>query len=533
MAPWIRIRIELYRQLEKHVQLLLGKESRDLQQYREQFDRDFAKAWRVSNRVQLLGEVEKSDVILLADFHALQQSQKAQLRILKGINSERPRVLAVEFFHATHQPQVDRFMAGEINEKEFLKSIAWSDTWGFPWEHYRPLIRFAQKNKIPVVGLNMKTQEKSEKNLKARDDFAAEQIIKLRKKYSGHQVFVIFGDLHLASGHLPKSLAKKRDRRDIFRTLTVFQNSEKIFFRLLEKEQEVSVDVVRLSRDQFCLISVPPWVKWQNFLMYLEGHLDRELHGEAIEYTDHVGRYLSLLAQDFGEKALIHDFSIYTPEDEKFWSLMQKKFNTKQLRNFEALIQESKSFYVPELKIGYLARPTVNHAAQLAMAILHAQMCKWKESPLAGSDEFLKMIWLEAVQYFGTKMINPKRKTDTLQDIRAALASRYPQDLGQEALQLALHQKMRELLALTGQNSKWNTFRPRKAGSYREAARLLGGLLGEKLYTGLRKHMLSLSTLLNLFRKPVDGPDLAKFYFEIIELVEGLPDPFLSKSDKM
>lgn len=538
MAPWIRIRKELFEQLQTHVQLLVGSEPADLRRYREDFESEFDQSWHASKREELVQELERSDVVLLADFHALAQSQRSQLRILKALEKPSEIVLGVEFFEARHQSLVDQLMSGDLSEKQFLLAIEWTRNWGFPWEHYRPLIRFAQKHKIPVYGLNKRFAEKTGTSLKQRDDFAAERILKIRKSHPGCPVFVVYGDLHLAKNHLPKSLSRLRTRKEIMRVLTVFQNSERIYFRLLEKEQEVSVDVVRLSRDQFCIVSVPPWVKWQNYLLFLEKHLDSELTGDDIEYTDHVNRYLKVIAADFGLKVNEGSFSVYTPDDENFWSQLQASFEGRQLKNFREMIQEAKSFYVPELQVAFLARPSVNHAAQIAMAVVHSQLSGWHRSTAPSDDDYLRMIWLEAVQYFGTKLINPKRKTDTLQDIRAALASRNPLDLGEETLKLALHQKMKEVLFLTGQSSRSGAgvprlTRPRRASSYREAARLLGGLLGEKLYTGFRKKVISSRSVLRLFQHPVDDPGFSAFYFELLEIVEGLPEPFLSKSDKM
>lgn len=532
-APWIRIRQELYQQLQKHVQLLLGAEPADLRRYREDFEREFQKAWRPSTRDVLFQEVATSDIVLLADFHALAQSQRSQLRILKGLPKGLGLSLAVEFFEARHQPLIDRFMAGETTEKDFLKQIEWSRRWGFPFEHYRPLIRYAQKHRIPVYGINRHFSEKSGRTLKLRDDFAAEKILEIRRADPARKVLVVYGDLHLASNHLPKSIEKRRARKEILRVLSVFQNNEKIYFRLLEKEQELSVDVVRLSRDQFCVISIAPWVKWQNYLLFLEKHLDKELAGESVEYTDHVSRFVKVIATDFNLKIEEGSFSVYTPDDDSFWGQLEGRYSGKELKTFRDLVLEAKSFYVPELQLGFLARPSVNHAAQLAMSIIHAQISGWRAFPQATPEDFLKMIWLEAVQYFGSKLINPKRKTDTIQDLRAALASRSPLDMGEEALKIALHQRMKEVLFLTGQNSKLTPARPRRTASYREAARLLGGMLGEKLYTGFRKKLMSTDAVLRLFRRSVDGPGFTEFYFELLEIVEGLPEAFLSKSEKM
>lgn len=501
-----------------------------MRRYRENFDLEMLRPWRASNREALFSEISKSHIVLLADFHALAQSQRAQLRILKGLDLPEKCVLMLECFSAEDQGWLDRYMSGDISERQLLQKVEWSKSWGFPWEHYRPLLRFAQKHKIPVYGLN-KSQGK--RGLSDRDRFAADEIMSAYRKHPDSKLVVVFGDLHLASSHLPRAILKQKTRKENLRILRVFQNSERIFLRLLEREQEMNIDVVRFSKDEFCLMSVAPWVKWQNYVLFLERHLDRELRGESPEYTDHIERYLKVIASDLGVVVPEGGFSIYTPDDASFWDLLQTRLEGTRLKNLKDLIRDSKSFFVPELAAGYLSRPSVNQAAQLATSIFHAHVSGWRENPRPRGEDFLRSIWMEAVQYFGSKLINPKRKTDTIQDIRVLLASRNPTDLGEEALKLALNQKMLEMLFLTGARAQSSSFRPRKSSSYPEAARLLGGLLGEKLFTGLRKRVIGPAAVLRLLKYPVDDPGFSKFYFELLEIVEGLPEPFLSKTDKM
>src|SRR5205814_1278322 len=144
---------------------------------------------------------------------------------------------------------------------EFLKAIEWKKNWGFPWDHYKPLFRWAQKHKVRVFGLNLKKEKGSLQGLRERDQFSAEQIAEIAKKHPDRKLFIIYGDLHLAKAHLPAKVEKKLKSKKF---LFVFQNSEKIYFQLLKKEIEHQVDVVRRGGNQFCLLSVPPWVKWQN-----------------------------------------------------------------------------------------------------------------------------------------------------------------------------------------------------------------------------------------------------------------------------
>lgn len=533
MAPWIRIRYDLFRQLQNQVQWLVGPEDRELRQYREEFESDFEGPWQPVSSKQLFKDIAQAEIIFLGDFHALQQSQKAHLRILRHSSMIRPRILAVEFFHSRHQNLVDLYMDGSLSEIEFLEKIKWEANWGFPWENYRPILRYAQKHNLRVFGINSSGDNSRKDLLKQRDKSAAEKILEIRRAHPEHQIFVVIGDLHIASMHLPKQIEKMKKRQEIISTLSIFQNPEKVYFKLLEKEEEVAVDIVQMGRGKYGLVSVPPWVKWQNYLMFLEQSLDRELHSGVFEYTDHVGRYLNLISSDFSVVVPRDHFAIYTADDNGFWDLLVDRMDPNSLKLYRRKIQMSQSFFVPEVSVGYLARPTVNHASQLAMSIFHAHLCHWQKTPKINQENFSRLIWLETIQYFGTKIINPKRKTETILDMRASLASRTSKEQEREALQLALHQRMKEVLFLSGEKSRAPAFRPRRSSSYSEAARFLGGILGERLFTGLRKRILSPAVILKLLRHPVDGPDFNSFYMEFLEIVEGLPEPFLSKADKM
>lgn len=533
MAPWIRIRLDLFKQLQSQAQWLLGPEDRELRKYREEFESDCDGSWSPISTQQFFSEISQSDILLLGDFHALQQSQKSHLRIMRGLAARRPKILAVEFFHSRHQNFLDQFQEGALSEADFLAKTKWESNWGFPWEHYRPILRYAQRHQIRVVGINQSGTDGNRPTLKDRDHFAAQKIYDLKKKNSDHQILVVIGDLHISSEHLPKRIRKLQERGQNLRISSIFQNPEKIYFKLLEKEQEVAVDVVRMGEGNYGLISVPPWVKWQNYLMFLEQNLDRELQSGVFEYTDHVSRYLNLISSDFGIPVPKDHFSIYTADDNSFWDLMAEKLDGSSLKYYRRKIQMSQSFYVPEVSAGYLARPTVNHASQLAMSIFHSYLSQWKDTPKSSAECFSKLIWLETIQYLGTKIINPKRKTETLGDLRASLAARTSKEQEREALQLALNQRMKEVLFLTGEKSRSIAFRPRRSSSFAEAARLLGGILGERLFTGLRKRILSPALLVKMLKHPVDGPDFHSFYMEFLEIVEGLPEPFLSKADKM
>jgi uncharacterized iron-regulated protein len=209
LKNWIRIRRDLYLQVEREVRHRLGEDTPELRRYRNYYDREFKKKWTPSTKEKLLGQIANSQIVLIGDFHALHQSQKAQLRILRSLPKKRKVVLAVEFFAASDQPFIDEYLSGEMTEKQFLERVGWQSNWGFPWAHYKQLMRWAQKNGVSVQGINKTLKrKKSAATLRSRDVFAGRRIADLVKKHPEHLVIVVYGDLHLASSHMPREIKK-------------------------------------------------------------------------------------------------------------------------------------------------------------------------------------------------------------------------------------------------------------------------------------------------------------------------------------
>ncbi|UYL08224.1 ChaN family lipoprotein [Bdellovibrio sp. SKB1291214] len=536
--------------MEKQVRHRLGEDTPELMRYHKTYQGEFARKWQAASQADLWTQIADSQVVLMGDFHALHQSQKAQLRVLRNIPKDRKTVLVVEFFDAADQSKLDKFMQGKMSEKDFLKSVKWETRWGFPWEHYRPILRYAQKHKIPVYGLNKAFAKRNATTLKSRDVFAGKKIAELTKTHPDSLVFVIYGDLHLAGAHIPAEIQKNLGKPFAKKVLSIFQNAEKIYFQLLNQGAENITDLIRINRNTFCLMSVPPWVKWQNYLMYLEQTYDEGLRFqmddedddwdedensdfEPIDFTDHVGRYVKIMAEELGLEVSLSALSVYTAHDDSFWSQVRENYDLKKQTFIQRLIEDEYSFYLPEISAAYLARGTVNHAATLAMQYVHAQVSGAKTLFAEMPQDFLRWIWMEAVAYFGSKMINPKRKTDTIADIKASLVHKDSSDIGKEALQLALSQKMHELMMITGVPKHKLQAKPRRKASYMVAATLLGGMMGERLFYGYQKKLLKTSMMASFIEKPLDNKNFEVAYYGILEVVESLPTPFHSKKEKL
>ena len=106
--------------------------------------------------VKLIHKVKKNDVVLLGEHHDNADHHRWQLQMITGLHVLKDDiVLGFEMFPRRSQPALDRWVAGELTEREFLDEAGWGEFWNFDPELYLPLFRYARLNKIPMYALNV------------------------------------------------------------------------------------------------------------------------------------------------------------------------------------------------------------------------------------------------------------------------------------------------------------------------------------------------------------------------------------------
>ena len=523
-----QIRRDFYFNIRRRVESILGQESKSLKNYRESYERELSKSnWQNVDKKHFFSRMQQAEVVLVGDFHAQKQSTRGFLRIIRKIKTD--FVLALECLRVCDQVHLDAYIQGELSEKEFLSKVAWKKNWGFPWENYKALLKWAQLNKIKVYGINT---DKPNETLLLRDQFSAQKIKEIIAKNKGKKVFVQYGDLHLASAHLPKQLKKQMPKLNL---CVVYQSPEELYFKIMLQQKELSTDVVKLNSDTWALNVVPPWVKWQDYLLHLESGQDRRVKSSDMDPTDTVAQTVNFLAQSFGLSTDLSKLSIYSSDDDNFFNAIESCSLILKKKIIEN-VQEGVSFYVPELQCGYLARYSVNHVTRVASQFIYCNELMFTKTILDSKKEFHKLVWLEAVIYFFGKVKNPKKKTDTLQDIRSAIQKEQFDDRGKEALQLSLTQKMVELQFLSGaklKGSQDEIFSKYNKKSFSAAAQIIGGITGEKMFYAFSKKLIKLPQNKKLIFKNLSLPNFQRAYFESLELIESWPVSFKSKYDKL
>lgn len=101
----------------------------------------------------LVADVSTYDVVFLGEEHDNDVGHLQQLLILKMLHSEHPAlVLSMEMFERDVQETLDDYLAGTIDEEEFLAD---SRPWGNYRTHYRPLVEYAKKHGLRVIAANV------------------------------------------------------------------------------------------------------------------------------------------------------------------------------------------------------------------------------------------------------------------------------------------------------------------------------------------------------------------------------------------
>lgn len=509
---WLQSRRRLLDQVKNQVQIRLGPMPRALERYSKNLDKDFGRVWKSTSETDLKRSIRRAKIVLSSDFHAYTQSQRAHLRLLRNLVGSRPTVLVLECLQPKHEVMCARFLIGDLSEAEFLTAVEWEKNWGFPWENYRPLFEFARDHGLEVRGVFQSVDT----TLKQRDEWTSKRLLHIHKELPHQLLFVIMGEWHFAKDHLPKRLRKHLGIQDV---LVLHQDAEQLYFRLATKGREGRTELLRGPGNQFCLMGSPPWMKWQSYLMYLEETYDRDLQGDfTIDYTEHIFSLIELLESDLKVHVKKTKLEVYSAQSK--FSSRQLKLSAKERKALVYHLENGLSFYLPQRGWCYLSRPTINHAAGLAGQFLHGQLSKRTASLWNLPVDFLPLVWVEAVGFFFSKWINPKRKAESLENIRLQLASLDPKNLGRQALLLTLDHRLSEVLWVRTGRMRQTRYRPKQVGAFLDAARILGGMLGERLFQKVRSRTISLSKLMSYLRINMDEKDFAKFYWKLVREIE-------------
>jgi Haem-binding uptake, Tiki superfamily, ChaN len=399
---------------------------------RRKYLREFNKAFRTYESVLSSEEVQATlrgaDVVLVGDYHALPASQRSAASLLehRALVGDRPVVLGVETIFARDQHILDEWWRREIDEDELRQRIRFDLDWGYDWAPFYDLLVSARDNAEAVYGLDCMPREDLRK-IGARDRHAALKIGEIRQRHPNAAIFVLFGESHMAPGHLPRVVRKAVPEAKV---ITVLQNVDSLYWRAAGERAD-KIEAVRVNEDVLCVFNATPLEKYESYRLFLDQWSRCD---ESPDYAPTIYNLIDSLA-NFLE---INRYSSHNTTQPKFLVdmlpevyggssgqmlgrlLLRKGVSEADLKALIARVDECGSAYLPEVNAFYVREFQMVHAAEDATRFLH-QACQGLPQRLNGhgpaeidrgdraADCFYTRVVEHAIAFFGSRVLYPSR----------------------------------------------------------------------------------------------------------------------------
>jgi hypothetical protein len=412
---------------------------------RRKYLREFGDAFRTYDSLldspQIHNAMQAADVVLIGDYHALPAAQRYAASVVeqRALAGGRPVVLGLETVFARDQHILDEWWRREIDESELRQRIRFDLDWGYDWTPFYELLSTARDHAEGIYGLDCMPREDLRK-IGARDRHAASKIAEIRRRHPDAAIFVLFGESHLAPGHLPRVLHEEMPGT---RVLTVLQNVDALYWRAAGERAD-KVEAVRVCEDVLCVFNATPLEKYESYRLLLD-------QWSRCETTPDFAPTLYNLIDSLVRFLEIDRYSAHNGTQPKFLVdmmpevygsasgvmlrrlLSRKGLSEEEQEAMLMQVEQRGSAYLAEVNAFYVRDFQMVHAAEDATRFLH-QACQGLPQRRTGGgarleptsaniaaahttiDDFYARIIEHAVAYFGSRVLYPSRPAPDLED---------------------------------------------------------------------------------------------------------------------
>lgn len=536
----IAIQKQLVEELKENNYDTVGRRDRALDHYYRDYQREFKQGYeRLSSRDEIIQRLMRANVAYFGDYHTLRSAQSAVLDLLQGA-AERGRkiVLALEMLHAADKNHAQDFLDGEIDDEAFRWRVKWDRSWGFPWASYRRFFAFSKRYDAHLFGVNINADGR-DGDLAYRDEYASDLVSSLTQLYPERLVAVLYGDLHLANNHLPAEVDERLERYATKRRcVTIYQNSETMYWKLVEQRLEHVVDYIKLRRDVYVVMNATPLVKFQSFANWQhrrqevlwEGSDEIDLQAE-LQLLDQTHQYVKTIIEYLGIKLEeTANFELYSTADLDFLSdmVLRGVYSADEMAALKDYIGMAESAFFERARVLYIGNFTVANAAEGAARYVLAELRPESKNVVDARDDFYARCMVEALAFFCSKIIDPRRHARRSEEWEAILRKHgRRRKLGriqrldvQCARGFLKHKEYEDKALESGQLAGV----PRglfglPTDQHVMLTRALGRELGDRLYEGIGTGDVSKQLIRDAIEDEIRRPGVARQrYFELLKI---------------
>lgn len=407
---------------------------------RRKYLREFSQAFRdydsLLDSQQIHTVLQAADIVLIGDYHALPAAQRyaASLIEQRALVGDRPVVLGVETIFARDQHILDEWWRREIDESELRQRIRFDLDWGYDWTPFHELLSMARDHAEAIYGLDCMPREDLRK-IGARDRHAAAKIAEIRQRHPNAAILILFGESHLAPGHLPRLLNEQLPGTKV---LTVLQNVDALYWRAAGERAD-RVEAVRVNDDVLCVFTATPLEKYESYRLFLDqwSRCDSgpDFAPTIYNLIDSLAGFLQInrySPRNGTQPKFLVDMlpEVYCPSSDAMLRrlLTRKGIAERDREAMLATVEERGSAYLPPVNAFYIREFQMVHAAEDATRFLH-QACQGLPlrlnghngnggvpNPCTAADRFYARVIEHAAAFFGSRVLHPSRLAHSAED---------------------------------------------------------------------------------------------------------------------
>ncbi len=238
-----------------------------------------------------------------------------------------------------------------------------------------------------------------------------------------------------------------------------------------------------------------------------------------------IGDFLGIKQSEDAEEV-----EVFTCGDLSFLKALSEddSFSKTEIRRIKKQILASESYCIPQKHTVYLANLSINHAAEEAAHYLKF-LCSGAEQPRHSVDAFYANVIHEALGFFGSKIINHKRKCFHEKDyaglIRYLSSGGAPKERKIE-MQISLLILKHRLMDRRGSPIRSSRFYLGRHDLFFGVTHGLGYMLGDRLYYALVHGRISKEEIRELFCDPMkDEGEPYELYRKLLRRVRTVKIP--------
>jgi len=104
----------------------------------------------------LIEQLADDRIVFVGETHDRYEDHLNQLAIIRGLHERgKPIAIGMEFFQQPFQDRLDAYIAGDLSEAALLRESEYFERWRFDYRLYRPILRYAREQGIPLIALNL------------------------------------------------------------------------------------------------------------------------------------------------------------------------------------------------------------------------------------------------------------------------------------------------------------------------------------------------------------------------------------------